>query len=213
MKKAIINFAALCMAMIISACGDSGINKDNEAAMNTIQPYYLTDEDSEMVSLVAPGSEDAITQFAVDETYKSVIVGFDYYEKGKLVKKNNAESEMLFSYDAGPQETYGKIYTFIDDDDVEINLYGKSGKLTEADGLGSKTPLSNDDLTLDDVNSGSNCMLDGPVNIEKNKKIFIYATIGDNDDELEVGDLSALMEDEELLSSYDKCFVFYAKFK
>ena len=101
MKKAIIIITTLCMAMLMSACADSGVNTDNEAAMNTIQPYYLTDEDSEMVSLVAPGSEDAITQFAVDETYKSVVVGYDYYEKGKLVKKNNAESEMLFSYDAG----------------------------------------------------------------------------------------------------------------
>ena len=40
-----------------------------------------------------------------------------------------------------------------------------------------------------------------------------YATIGDNDDDLEVADISTLMEDKKLLSSYDKCFVFYAIFK
>ena len=55
-------------------------------------------------------------------------------------------------------------------------------------------------------------MLEAPVNIEKNKKIYIYATIGDNDDDLEVADISTLMEDKKLLSSYDKCFVFYSIF-
>ena len=80
-------------------------------------------------------------------------------------------------------------------------------------GLGSKEPLSNEHLTLDDMNTYSECMLESPVNIEKNKKIYIYATIGDNDDDLEVADISTLMEDKKLLSSYDKCFVFYAIFK
>ena len=98
-----------------------------------------------------------------------------------------------------------------------INIYGKaydkSGKPAEADGLGSKEPLSNEHLTLDDMNTYSECMLESPVNIEKNKKIYIYATIGDNDDDLEVADISTLMEDKKLLSSYDKCFVFYAIFK
>lgn len=51
------------------------------------------------------------------------------------------------------------------------------------------------------------------VDIEKNKIIYSYATIGDNDDELEVADISTLMKDKKLLSSYDKAFVFYAIFK
>ena len=54
-------------------------------------------------------------------------------------------------------------------------------------------------------------MLDGPVDIDK--KIYIYATIGDNDDDLEVADIPTLMENKKLLSSYDKCFVFYATFE
>ena len=185
--------------------------------MNTIQPYSLSDEDSEMVSLVAPSAEDAITQFAVDETYKRVCVGYDYYEQGKLVKENDAKCEFPFTYDSGSKDSYGKICTFIDDDDIVINIYGKaydkSGKPAEADGLGSQEPFSNEHLTLDDVNTISISMLDGPVDIEKNKKIYIYATIGDNDDDLEVVDISTLMEDKKMLSSYEKCFVFYAIFK
>ena len=98
-----------------------------------------------------------------------------------------------------------------------INIYGKaydkSGKPAEADGLGSKEPFSNEHLTLDDVETISISMLDGPVDIEKNKKIYIFATIGDNDNDLEVADISTLMKDKELLSSYDKCFVFYATFE
>ena len=218
-KKLLIIGLAVSLVFLITACGNdtSGSSSQNEAAMNTIQPYSLSDEDSEMVSLVAPGAEDAITQFAVDETYKRVCVGYDYYEQGELVKKNKVKSEFPFTYDSGPKDSYGKICTFVDNDDIVINIYGKvydkDGKPAEADGLGSKEPLSNEHLTLDDMNTYSECMLESPVDIEKNKKIYIYATIGDNDDDLEVADISTLMEDKKLLSSYDKCFVFYAIFK
>ena len=215
-KKLLIIGLVLFMGFLMTACGDSSLVQ-NEAAMNTIQPYSLSDEDSEMVSLVAPSAEDAITQFAVDETYKRVWFGYDYYEQGKLVKENDAKCEFPFTYDSGPKDSYGKICTFIDDDDIVINIYGKaydkSGKPAEADGLGSQEPFSNEHLTLDDVETISISMLDGPVDIEKNKKIYIFATIGDNDDDLEVADISTLMEDNKLLSSYDKCFAFYAIFK
>ena len=215
-KKLLITGLVLFMGFLMTACGDSSLVQ-NEAAMNTIQPYSLSDEDSEMVSLVAPGAEDAITQFAVDETYQRVCIGFDYYERGKLVEENDAKCEFPFTYDSGPKDSYGKICTFVDNDDIVVNIYGKvydkDGKPAEADGLGSKEPLSNEHLTLDDMNTYSECMLESPVNIEKNKKIYIYATIGDNDDELKVADISTLMEDNKLLSSYDKCFAFYAIFK
>ena len=215
-KKLLIAGIVLLMSFLMTACGDSS-SVQNEAAMNTIQPYNLSDEDSEMVSLVAPGAEDAITQFAVDKTYQRVCVGYDYYEHGKLVKKNKTKSDFPFTYDGGPKDSYGKICTFVDNDDIVINIYGKAydkdGKPAEADGLGSKEPLSNEHLTLDDVNINSISMLDGPVDIEKNKKIYIFAAIGDNDDDFEVTDILTLMEDKKLLSSYDKCFVFYATFE
>lgn len=215
-KKLLIAGIAVLIGFLMTACGDSS-SVQNEAAMNTIQPYSLSDEDSEMVDLVAPGAEDAITQFAVDKTYQRVCVGYDYYEQGKLVKENDAKCGFPFTYDSGSKDSYGKICTFIDDDNIVINIYGKaydkSGKPAEADGLGSKEPFSNEHLTLDDVETISISMLDGPVDIEKNKKIYIFATIGDNDDDLEVADISTLMKDKELLSSYDKCFVFYATFE
>lgn len=215
-KKLLIVGLAALMGFFMTACGESPAGQ-NEAAMNTIQSYNLTDEDNEMVSLVAPESEEAITQFAVDETYKRVCVGYDYYENGELVKKNRVKSEYPFTYDSGPNDSYGKICTFIDDDDIVINIYGKAydkgGNISEAGAVGNKESLSNEALTMDDVDTISNSMLDGPVDIEKNKKIYIYATIGDNDDDLEVADISTLMEDKKLLSSYDKCFVFYATFK
>lgn len=203
------------MAFLMTACGGSSLSQ-TEAAMNTIQPYNLSDEDSEMINLVAPEAEEAITQFAVDETYQRVCVGYDYYEHGKLVKKYNAKCEFPFTYDSGPKDSYGKICTFIDDDNVVINVYGKAydkvGNIDVADGLGSKEPLSNKHLTFDDVETKSISTLDAPVDIKKNKKIYICATIGDNDD-LNVTDISTLMEDKELLISYDKCIVFFAKFR
>jgi hypothetical protein len=86
-RKLLIAGIAVLMGFLMTACGDSS-SAQKETAMNTIQPYSLSDDESEMVSVVAPSAEDTITQFAVDETYKRVCVGYDYYEQGKLVKKN-----------------------------------------------------------------------------------------------------------------------------
>ena len=53
-----------------------------------------------------------------------------------------------------------------------------------------------------------------PVAIEKNKKIYIRAEIGDSDEDFEVsGDISSLMSHKKMLASIDKAFVFYAIFK
>ena len=116
-RKLLIAGIAVLMGFLMTACGDNS-SAQKETAMNTIQPYSLSDEESEMVSVVAPSAEDTITQFAVDETYKGVSVGYDYYEKGELVKKNKAKSEFMFTYDSGPKDSYGKICTFVDDDDI-----------------------------------------------------------------------------------------------
>ena len=63
------------------------------------------------------------------------------------------------------------------------------------------------------MNGTAICVLESPVEIEKNQKIYLWAVIGDNDDDMIVGDLSSFMKDKELFASFDKEFVFYAKFK
>ncbi len=54
-KKLLIAVITVLMGFLMTACGNSS-SVQNEAAMNTIQPYSLSDEDSEMVTLVAPGA-------------------------------------------------------------------------------------------------------------------------------------------------------------
>ena len=216
-KKLFIAGLVLFMGFLMTACGNSS-SAQNEAAMNTIQSYDLSEEQYELMSVVAPDALEAITQFTVDETYKSVCVGYDYYEKGQLVAKNCAESEIPFSYDFGPQNTYGKIYAYIDNNIDEelavINILGKGSDVDETDSTGSKSPLSNDNQSFNDMESYTESVLLEPVATEKNKKIYIRAEIGDSDEDFEVsGDISSLMSHKKMLASIDKAFVFYAIFK
>ena len=149
-KKLLIAGIVLLMSFLMTACGDNS-SVQNEAAMNTIQLYDYSDRESDLMSVVAPGSDNSVVQFAVDDTFKEVFVAYDYYEKGKLVAPKCADSNMQFSYDAGPSETNGMIYTFIDGDDAVINILGKGHNLAETNSGGSKSPLSNDDQTLEDM--------------------------------------------------------------
>ena len=211
-KKLLIAGIVLLMSFLMTACGDNS-SVQNEAAMNTIQLYDYSDRESDLMSVVAPGSDNSVVQFAVDDTFKEVFVAYDYYEKGKLVAPKCADSNMQFSYDAGPSETNGMIYTFIDGDDAVINILGKGHNLAETNSGGSKSPLSNDDQTLEDMSFCSERILEAPVNIEKNKKIYLWAAIGTNDDKMVVcNDVSTILDDK-AFKSYDKCFLFYAIFK
>ena len=123
-KKLLIIGLAVSLVFLVTACGNdtSGSSSQNKAAMNTIQLYDYSDSESDLMSVVAPDSGNSVVQFAVDDTYKEVFVAYDYYEKGKLVAPKCAGSNMQFSYDAGPSETNGMIYTFIDGDDVVANI-------------------------------------------------------------------------------------------
>ena len=214
-KKLLIIGLAVSLVFLVTACGNdtSGSSSQNKAAMNTIQLYDYSDSESDLMSVVAPDSGNSVVQFAVDDTYKEVFVAYDYYEKGKLVAPKCAGSNMQFSYDAGPSETNGMIYTFIDGDDVVANILGKGHNLAETNSVGSKSPLSNDDQTLEDMSSRTESILEDPVNIEKNKKIYLWAAIGTNNDEIVVCNNVSTILDDKAFKSYDKCFLFYAIFK
>ena len=214
-KKLLIIGLAVSLVFLVTACGNdtSGSSSQNKAAMNTIQLYDYSDRESDLMSVVAPDSGNSVVQFAVDDTFKEVFVAYDYYEKGKLVAPKCAGSNMQFSYDAGPSETNGMIYTFIDGDDVVANILGKGHNLAETNSVGSKSPLSNDDQTLEDMSSRTESILEDPVNIEKNKKIYLWAAIGTNNDEIVVCNNVSTILDDKTFKSYDKCFVFYAIFK
>jgi len=145
--------------------------------------------------------------------YKSACAGYDYYEKGVLVSKNCAESEMPFAYDGESEKTYGKICSYINDDDVVINILVGNSTVEETDTLGHKSPLSNEDQTASDMESYAESSLLEPTAIERNKKMYIRAELCDNDDDLKTSDIATLMSDKKMLSDSDKCFAFYVIFK
>ena len=60
-KKLFIAGLVLFMGFLMTACGNSS-SAQNEAAMNTIQSYDLSEEQYELMSVVAPDALEAITQ-------------------------------------------------------------------------------------------------------------------------------------------------------
>lgn len=218
MKRIVLITVLLCTicatAFVLGGCkGNSSGFSEGEADINTIQPCDLSEEEAAIVDLISSGSFDSISEFAVDESYSRVRVGYDYFEKGKLIGESCNEVEMPFSYEDGPQTSFGKIYTDIDDDDAEISISISGSKGDETSQTGGKSPLSNYDHTLEDLSGQARIALEEPVTITNNKKIYIWATVGDNKDETRVSDILTVMADKELLAEYDKAFVFYARFE
>lgn len=201
----------LGMTVLLSACAKD--DSDAEADMNTVRSYELSDEENDLVELYTPNETfRSIVQFTVDESYKHVIVGYDYYENGKLIKEDLGEMMTDFSYEDGPQASYGKICTIINDDDKDIKVMVSGSESGETNILGSGSSLTDDECAFGDMSSFTTSELNEDMKIEANRKIPIWAYIGYNDDNLSVPDLNTMMGDKNVFGSYDKCCLFYAKF-
>lgn len=197
--------------LVLSACSKD--ESAGDADLNTIRPYRLTSEEEEVAELFTPRkSFSAVTQFTVDESYTSVRVGYDYYEKGKLIDEDCREMEMNFDFEDGPQISSGKICTIVNEDNIDVNIMIKGRDTKEESAFGSGSSLLEDDRSFADISSILASSLEDGTKIEKGKKIPIWAYIGSNNDTLSVPGIKELMAEKELLSSYDKCCVFYAKF-
>ena len=203
--------AVLTTVLMLSAC-TKDISKD-EADMNTLRPYHLSDEEEDLVELYTPnGATKATIQFAADESYKRVIVGYDYYENGKIVKEALGETSAEFSYEDGPQASYGRICILINDDSKDVKIMTKGSKSEDTNLMGSSSPLTDDGHEFSDMSAITSSELEGDVKIEAGRKIPVWAYIGYNDDNLSVPDLNTIMADKKVFGSYDQCCVFYAKF-
>lgn len=213
-SRTILLIAILIIAALsLSACSDSA--NDGEIKLNTIQRYELSEEEDDIATLMTSvQASSSIVQFAVDETYKHVWVGYDYYEKGKLIKKDHGgEVESNFEYEDGPQVTSGKICTMLSRDSIDINVISKNEDIGESSSIGGGTNLADSDITFSDMDSFSSSQPSEAIPVENGKKIPIWAAIADSDDEMHVADLETIMSDKKMFGSYDKCLVFYARFE
>ena len=207
----LVVIAVLTGVFLLSACTKD--NSKDEADMNTLRPYHLSDEEDELVELYTPsGSTKASIQFTADESYKRVIVGYDYYENGKLVKESLGETGAEFSYEDGPQASYGRICILINDDSKDVNIMTKGSRSEDTNLMGSGSSLTDDCHAFSDMSAITSSELEGKVKIEADRKIPVWAYIGYNDDNLSVMDLNTIMANKKVFGSYDQCCVFYAKF-
>lgn len=211
--KVIIAFClALTLALVMCSCSSS--DGESEVAMNTVQSYQPTEEEDNLIRLVASCDEasDAIVQFAVDETYKNVHFGYDLYKDGKLVEENCGEAEVPLSDEDGAQTFEGKIDAFIDDNGVVINMLSKGETSDSYDNTSLHSPIDSDKVAFSDEDFLVVMTMDNPAEIKDGEKIYISVFAGDNGDEVDAVDVSTFMKDDKLLAGYDKCCAFYVLF-
>lgn len=213
-KKYAIIVAAIAivtLSLMLSSCTEGA--SEGEAEMNTISPYQLSSEESDLAGLLTSHeSFNSIVQFAVDESYEHVYVGYDYYEKGKLIKDEGAEMEVNLSDEEEPQTSSGKICAMVTGDRVDINVMAGGSDTDDKNMLGSSASLAESGHSFSDLDSTAMSFLGEAVSVEDSQKIPFWAYIGSDKDTLSVPEVNTLMEDKEIFDSYDKCCVFYAKF-
>ena len=142
-------------ALSLVACSDSA--HDGEIKVNTIQQYELSEYEHDIATLMTSAqASSSIVEFAVDETYKHVWVGYDYYEKGKLIKDDHGgEIESNFEYEDGPQIMSGKICTMLSKNSIDINVISKNERIGESSSIGGGTDLADSDIMFSDMDSFS----------------------------------------------------------
>ena len=213
-KKYAIIVAAIAivtLSLMLSSCTKD--TSEGEAEMNTISPYQLSSEESDLAGLLTSHeSFNSIVQFAVDESYEHVYVGYDYYEKGKLIEDEGAEMEVNLSDEEKPQASSGKICTMITGDRVDINVMAGGSETEDKNMSSSSSSLAESGHSFSDLDSTATSSLSETVSVGNGEKIPVWAYIGSDKDTLSVPEVNSLMEDKEIFNSYDKCCVFYAKF-
>lgn len=200
----------LVIAMTVGLCACSAGSEKEEASINTVQNYQMSEEEWDIVNLVdASGEGDfGICQFAIDETYKYITVGYDVYEKGILVKKNNGEMQVPVEYESKPQSTYGRIGVTVRENSISMNVIHAGEDDEEQRSTGSIVSEN----SLKKYESSSMSELGKPVSVKAGEKIYFSAEIRTTGDDVSFFDIEEMMQDGETMKSYDSCYVFYVRF-
>ena len=169
---------------------------------NTVSPWQAADEvDGQALDLVTGPNNYLICQFSTDPESRWIGVGYEYYEKGKLVKDSWQGESDLYSDKAAEPPIEGLLAVVEKGDEIQF-----------AAGTGDME-FSIDDVKMknfdaDDAASGN---LSDQQNIEPGKKIFIkaYAT---SKDVTSIADPQSMIESKDMIEKNDKTWLIYVMF-
>lgn len=204
MKKKLVAVLSFCImfVMALTGCGsdkgETGGGGSGEK-LNVLKPYELSDDEEELAELLADDiSGMSVVKFVTDSSCSRMTLGYEYYEKGKLKSQASPEVEAELKY---PED--GSNGTLL------VNVSGEMLHMA-CEWNGSET--SGTSRTFEkgySFRDTDECLLlDAPLDIEKDRKIFFYAA-GKGAGDIDLKKLTdGKAEPEDIITGY----LFYVQF-
>ena len=142
-----------------------------------------------------------VCQFSAGPESRWIGIGYEYYEKGKLVKDSWQGESDLYSDEAAEPPIEGLIAVVEKDDEIQF----AAGNGDMAFSIGD-VKMKNFDA--DDAASGN---LSDQQNIKPGKKIYIKA-YSTSKDETSIADPQSMIENKDMIEKNDKTWLIYVTF-
>ena len=174
MKKKLFAVISFCIVFIMSLTGCGGDNgekggngdSDSGEKMNIMKPYDLSGDEEELAELLVNDTSGlSVVKFVTDSSCSRMTLGYEYYEKGRLKNQSSPEVEAELKY---PED--GSNGTLL------VNV---SGEMLHMACEWNDSETSSTSRTFEkgySFGGTDECsLLDAPLDIEKDRKIFFYA--------------------------------------
>ena len=174
MKKKLFAVISFCIVFIMALTGCGGDNgekggngdSDSGEKMNIMKPYDLSGDEEELAELMVNDTSGlSVVKFVTDSSCSRMTLGYEYYEKGKLKNQSSPEVEAELKY---PED--GSNGTLL------VNV---SGEMLHMACEWNDSETSSTSRTFEkgySFGGTDECsLLDAPLDIEKDRKIFFYA--------------------------------------
>ena len=196
-KKIFALIAVMTLAFVMCACG-------SEDSTPSVRAHEPTDDEQKIVSLLTTAQADvALIDYVATEDSNCATIGYDLYEKGKLTKKN----QECLTGGIGPDTNSGMIGLSLGRENGFAAIYTDDGATCAAT---TDTPWKDDG---DKYDGEVSAQLTGAVDVELDKKIYIFSHLANKKSEIEGATPDDIQNDSSVLKSIDKAYVYYVIFK
>lgn len=174
MKKKLLAVLSFCIVFIMALTGCGGDNgekggngdSDSGEKMNVIKPYELSGDEEDLAELLVDDTSGlSVVKFVTDDSCSRMTLGYEYYEKGKLKNQSSSAVEAELKY---PEDG--------SDGTLLVNV---SGEMLHMACEWNDSETSGTSRTFEkgySFGGTDECLLlDAPLDIVKDRKIFFYA--------------------------------------
>lgn len=199
-RTTIVSFIAVLVIGVMMLCGCAGTTPG--PSENTVSPWQAADEvGGQALDLVTGNDNYEICQFSAGPENRWLSLGYEYYEKGKLIEDVGQGETDLYA----DEETKGPAEGL-------IAVVERGDKMQFSAGTGG-TEICLSDVEMKNFDAGdlASGVLTEPQKIEPGRKIYLKA-YASNKDATSITAPQSMVEDQNLLSANDKTWLIYVMF-